>query len=108
MTLTKEIEAIIVPVLDRMGVDLVMGAFTREHGGNVLRLFIERKGADLQSGSGVDIALCASVSREVGAALDVEERIEAAYSLEVSSQGSIARWSDRRILSGLLETPPPS
>ncbi len=87
MNLTKDIEAIIVPVLERMGVDLVLGTFVREPSGKVLRLFIEKKGATPKSGSGVDLGLCAQVSREVGAALDVSDKIADAYSLEVSSPG---------------------
>jgi ribosome maturation factor RimP len=87
MNLTNEIEAIITPVLNRLGVDLVLGTFVREPGGKVLRLFIEKKGATPETGSGVDLGLCATVSREVSAALDVGETISDAYSLEVSSPG---------------------
>ena len=87
MMWTKEIEAIIAPVLDRMGVDLVQGMFSGERGGRVLRLLIERKGATPETGSGVDLGLCAEVSREVGAALDVNDVIGDAYNLEVSSPG---------------------
>ena len=87
MTLTREIETIIAPVLDRMGVDLVLGTFAREHGGKVLRLFIERKGATPEKGSGVDLGLCAAVSREVGAALEIDDLVDGAYNLEVSSPG---------------------
>ena len=87
MTLSTEIETIIAPVLDRMEIDLVQGTFVREHGGKVLRLFIERKGATPESGSGVDLGLCAAVSREVGAALEVDDVIDSTYSLEVSSPG---------------------
>lgn len=83
----SEIEAIITPVLDRMGVDLVLGAVAKEHGAKVLRLYIERKGATPETGSGVDLGLCASVSREVGAVLEVDDVIGDAYNLEVSSPG---------------------
>lgn len=87
MTLTKEIETIITPVLERMGVDLVLGTFIRERNGRVLRLLIERKGATPETGSGVDLGLCAAVSREVGAALDVDDALGDSYNLEVSSPG---------------------
>ncbi|MCK5917610.1 MAG: ribosome maturation factor RimP [Cocleimonas sp.] len=46
----------------------------------LLRIFIEK-----ESGIGVDD--CASVSRQVGAVLDVEDIIPVAYILEVSSPG---------------------
>jgi ribosome maturation factor RimP len=87
MNLMNNIEAIIAPVLDRMGVDLVLAAFVREPTGKVLRLFIEKKGATPDSGSGVDLGLCAAVSREVEAALDLDDKIADTYSLEVSSPG---------------------
>lgn len=46
----------------------------------LLRIFIEK-----ESGIGVDD--CAKVSRQIGAALDVEDLIPVAYILEVSSPG---------------------
>ena len=87
MTLSLELEKSITPVLERMGVSLVLGTFQREGGGRVLRLFIERADADPDTGSGVDLGLCAEVSREVGYALDVSDAIDEAYRLEVSSPG---------------------
>ena len=83
----SEIEAAVTPTLERLGVDLVLLTYGREQAGKVLRLFIERKGANPETGSGVDLALCASVSREVSAALDVNDVIGDAYNLEVSSPG---------------------
>ena len=74
-------------MLDRLGVVLVMGSFGREKTGRVLRLFIERPGANPNAGSGVDVDLCASVSREVGAALDISDAVLEPYTLEVSSPG---------------------
>ncbi len=87
MTLSGNIEKIVLPVLDRQGLDLVVGTFRREKSGKVLRLLIERKGADPDTGSGVDVGLCAAVSREIGAALDVSDVVPEAYTLEVSSPG---------------------
>jgi ribosome maturation factor RimP len=84
-----DIEAAALPVIDRYGCDLVQLTFRRERSGWVLRLLIERKQADSGSGSGsgVDHQLCAAISRDLGAVLDVEDLIEQAYTMEVSSPG---------------------
>ncbi|MGI6656453.1 MAG: ribosome maturation factor RimP [Desulfobulbus sp.] len=68
------------PLLTDLGMELVELQFRREGQGWVLRLFIDKEG-------GVTIDDCATVSREVGAYLDVEDLIEHAYHLEVSSPG---------------------
>jgi ribosome maturation factor RimP len=87
MLLSAKIEAQIKPVLERYGCDLVVGAFLNEKNGRVLRLFIERSGATAEDGPGVDLGLCASVSRDLSAVLDVADVIDKAYTLEVSSPG---------------------
>ena len=68
------------PVLDDMGLELVEVQFRRESAGWLLRLFIDRE-------DGVNVDDCASVSRQISAYLEVEDLIEHAYSLEVSSPG---------------------
>jgi len=68
------------PVLARDGYELVEVDWVREGGGFVLRLYIDREG-------GVGIDDCQAVSRTVEPILDVEDFIEQAYSLEVSSPG---------------------
>lgn len=55
-------------------------SFRREGNGWVLRLFIDRA-----EGVGVDV--CAEVSRDLSAELDVADIIDHAYTLEVSSPG---------------------
>ena len=87
MALSAEIEAVVLPVIRRHECELVLGTFHRGKGGHVLRLLIERKDATPEKGSGVDLALCASISRDVGTALEVEDIIEPKYVLEVSSPG---------------------
>jgi ribosome maturation factor RimP len=47
----------------------------------LLRIFIEKPG------TGISVDNCASVSRQIGAVLDVENIIPVAYILEVSSPG---------------------
>ncbi len=76
----SEIEQFALPVVEELGLELVEIEFRRESGGWILRLFIDREG-------GVNIDDCASVSREVSAYLEVEEIINHAYKLEVSSPG---------------------
>jgi ribosome maturation factor RimP len=68
------------PVLAREGTELVEVEWLREGGGWVLRLYVDRPG-------GVGIDECQSASRLVETILDVEDFIEPAYSLEVSSPG---------------------
>jgi len=68
------------PLLESMGTELVEVQFRCEGHGWVLRLFIDRQ-------DGVTIDDCAAVSREISTWLDVEELIEHAYHLEVSSPG---------------------
>ena len=68
------------PVLARDGFDLVEVEWQREGGSWVLRLFVDREG-------GIGIEDCQAASRLVETMLDVEDFIEPAYSLEVSSPG---------------------
>jgi ribosome maturation factor RimP len=86
------------PVLVRDGYELVEVEWLREGGGWVLRLYVDRAG-------GVGIDDCQVVSRTVEPILDVEDFIEPAYSLEVSSPGvdrplrrpeDFARFAGRR------------
>ena len=67
-------------LLPTMGLELVDVQFRREGHGWVLRLFIDRE-------EGVTVDHCADVSREIGQFLDVEDLIDHAYHLEVSSPG---------------------
>ena len=78
--LTATIQGFAEPLLADMGMELVEIQFRREGHGWVLRLFIDKEG-------GVAIDDCAAVSREISAILEVEDLIEHAYHLEVSSPG---------------------
>lgn len=69
------------PLIAAEGLELVDLEFVREHGGWVLRLFIDKPGGAI----GVDE--CAQASHAVDRALDVEEAIGHEYTLEVSSPG---------------------
>ncbi|WP_339137615.1 MAG: ribosome maturation factor RimP [Candidatus Electrothrix sp. GW3-4] len=74
------VENFVAPLLDEMGLELVEVQF-RQESGWVLRLFIERN-------EGVSVDDCATVSRQVGTYLEVEDVIRHAYTLEVSSPGA--------------------
>jgi len=74
------IEAYATPLLESMGLELVEIQFRPEGHGWVLRFFID-------SEQGVNLDDCASVSREMSTWLDVEDLVEQAYHLEVSSPG---------------------
>lgn len=68
------------PILERDGFELVEVEWQREGGTWVLRLYVDRAG-------GIGIDDCQAASRLVETILDVEDFIEPAYSLEVSSPG---------------------
>jgi len=76
----SEIEQHAETLLRELGLELVEVQFRREGHGWVLRLFID-------SEQGVTLDDCAVVSREMSAWLDVEDLVEHAYHLEVSSPG---------------------
>lgn len=74
------IEAYAEPVLRELGLELVEVQYRQEGHGWVVRFFIDREG-------GVTLDDCATVSRAISTWLDVEDLIEHAYHLEVSSPG---------------------
>ena len=76
----RVVEEFTLPLLDEMDLELVEVQF-RQESGWVLRIFIDGK-------EGVSIDNCASVSRQVGTYLEVEDIIRHAYTLEVSSPGA--------------------
>jgi len=93
------------PLLHDMGMELVEVQFRREGYGWVLRFFIDKEG-------GVTIDDCADVSREISAYLEVEDLIDHAYHLEVSSPGlerplkkktDFIRFADRLVRIKLRE-----
>ncbi len=80
-TVEEKAAALCEPLIAAEGLELLDLEFVREHGGWVLRLFIDNPGAAV----GVDE--CATASHAVDKALDVEDIIPHEYSLEVSSPG---------------------
>src|SRR5258706_10048359 len=78
--LLERLNALIEPLLGRLGFELVELEYAAGHARAVVRLFIDRE-------AGVALEDCERVSREVAALLDVEDPIPCAYTLEVSSPG---------------------
>jgi ribosome maturation factor RimP len=68
------------PIIEREGYELVEVEWGREGPAWVLRFFVDRPG-------GVTVDHCQELSRTIEPVLDVEDFIEPAYSLEVSSPG---------------------
>lgn len=81
--LRDRLVALIEPALDSLGYELVLLEYSPGIKTASLRLFID----SLDQDKGVDLGDCEKVSREIAALLDVEDPIEKAYQLEVSSPG---------------------
>ena len=92
--LHQKLEEIIEPVCKAHGVELVRVRYTTRKDGSVVGIMIDRdRFGDELEGSGISLADCTGVSRDVSTALDVHEEeggaplIKGAYHLEVSSPG---------------------
>jgi ribosome maturation factor RimP len=79
-TLRERLIALIEPLAERLGYELVELEYASGRTNATVRLFIDRP-------EGVGLDDCERVSREVSALLDVEDPIPTAYTLEVSSPG---------------------
>ncbi|MGI8560107.1 MAG: ribosome maturation factor RimP [Luteimonas sp.] len=88
-----DIANLLAPTVEALGLELLGVEYLPAPGSAVLRLYIDRPGADASAeGQGVGIESigiedCEAVSREVSAQLDVEDPISGNYTLEVSSPG---------------------
>ena len=71
---------VVEPVVTGLGYEFVGAEFGQTESGSTLRVYIDL--AD-----GIDVDDCAKVSRQVDAALDVDDVVPGAYVLEVSSPG---------------------
>lgn len=76
-----EVERLIAPAIEAMGYDIVRVQLS---GGDRLRLQIM---AERRADGGMNVDDCAAISRATAAILDVEDPIDSAYTLEVSSPG---------------------
>jgi len=95
MDLVTNISALIGPVLDSMGYELVRVQTLGD------RRMVLQIMADRADGNGMTVEDCARISRQVSAVMDVEDPISDPYTLEVSSPGidrpltrrkDFARW----------------
>src|SRR5690606_37206573 len=85
---STDIAGLLSPTVASLGLELLGVEYLPSPGGALLRLYIDRPGADAaDEGQGVGIEDCEAVSREVSAQLDVEDPITGNYTLEVSSPG---------------------
>ena len=73
-------EALLAPILDEAGFDLWDVQYVTENKEYYLRVYIDKEG-------GITIDDCVDVSRKLSDALDADEFIDDAYTLEVSSPG---------------------
>jgi ribosome maturation factor RimP len=78
--------AVVEPILIAHGVDAVELLWRSDPRGWVLFLTVERPGST-ESGAGVTLDLCAEISRDLSAALDVADVVPSRYRLEVGSPG---------------------
>ena len=78
--IADKVVALIGPVIEDMGYELLGVEYVASGKHSILRLYI-----DSEQGIGVDD--CEAVSRQVSAIMDVEDPISGQYNLEVSSPG---------------------
>jgi ribosome maturation factor RimP len=83
----EQLRALVAPICHAHGLELVDARFVTDHGA-VLRVLIERP-SDPGGQSGVSLADCQAVSRDLSTLLDVEQEVlpQGRYRLEVSSPG---------------------
>ncbi|HUK65707.1 MAG TPA: ribosome maturation factor RimP [Anaeromyxobacteraceae bacterium] len=78
--IAERARSLLQPIVEREGFELVEVEWGREGPSYVLRIYLDRPG-------GVTLDHCQEISRIIEPLLDVEDFIEPAYSLEVSSPG---------------------
>lgn len=77
----EKVTALVRPILEEEGLDLVEVEYKRGAKRSFLRLFIDKPG-------GVTLDDCSNVSNQLGDLLDIEDLIPERYILEVSSPGA--------------------
>jgi ribosome maturation factor RimP len=76
----KSVKILVTPVIEAAGMELADVEFKKEGKSWYLRIFIDKP-------TGVTLADCEKVSREIEVLLDVEDMIDRSYTLEISSPG---------------------
>lgn len=79
-SIVERVAALVDPVIEELGFELVDVAFLMERGRRVLRIYVDTE-------NGITLDECAAASREVGSLIDLEDLIPYEYVLEVSSPG---------------------
>jgi ribosome maturation factor RimP len=87
MEAVERIRAAADRVVQSHGLELFDVQLRRESSGWVVRVFIDKPGTSGTPEDSVGVEECAAVSRELSTILDVEDPIDRAYTLEVSSPG---------------------
>jgi ribosome maturation factor RimP len=88
----EKLHAALGPIFDAHGVECVECIWRTDRGGWLLEISIERSESTVPPGSSlpsyaVTVDLCADISRDLSAALDVADCIPHRYTLEVGSPG---------------------
>lgn len=97
--LEQRIQSLIAPTVESLGFEVVRVMIM---GTRTMRLQVM---AERQDGSGISVDDCAVISRSISAVLDVEDPIDGAYHLEVSSPGldrPLTRPKDFKRFAGFL------
>ncbi len=82
--LRERLIALLEPLVERLGYELVDIEWLAAAGGGLLRVYIDQPEA---VGGHIGIADCERASRQISALLDAEDPLAGAYALEVSSPG---------------------
>jgi ribosome maturation factor RimP len=80
MSIIKQLEDHLTPLLAAGGMELVDVQIMQEHGKKVVRVFLDKEG-------GVNLTDCSEMSLKIGDAVDAANIIRDNYVLEVSSPG---------------------
>jgi len=79
--IVEKLTALIQPILEEDGFELVELKFARSRYNSTLTLLVDRQGG------GIDVEDCTAINRKVGEFLDAQDIIREKYLLEVSSPG---------------------
>ncbi len=99
----EDVRALAAPIAAGYGLEVFDVQYRREGQGMVLRVLIDRPGPAASAEESVSVDDCAHVSRDLSAALDVDDVVPSAYTLEVSSPGldrPLRRPDDYRRFAG--------
>src|SRR5690606_9192373 len=84
----KKVWSLVEPVVTELGLRLVRVRLSGGERHSTLQLMIEPQEKNRDNRVAVTIDQCTTVSRQVSILLDVEDPVQTAYSLEVSSTGA--------------------